>query len=93
MSDITAPFREPDEDAIAFTFGHGETLVSYWHEDGHLLVRLMKAVVPQTTGTDVTGQAIAAEGPPVWLLFEDTAAVRLLCDYMVAIAEKGDASK
>lgn len=70
----------------SFMFGHGETLISHWLNEGHAMLRLVKADVAQEPGTVVTGQDLAHDGQFVWLLFEDPAALRRLADYLNAAA-------
>lgn len=83
-----------ESEAIAYVFGHGETLIRYWFAEGHVLLKLQRAREPQTPGTVVTGKDVEIDRdiPSVWLMFEDAEAVRRMRDFFDTMARDLDAS-
>lgn len=76
------------DEPIAFALGHGETLIAHWYADGHALLRFQRAAEAKTPGTVVTGQDVEIDRdvPAVWLMFEDSAAVCRMRDYLDTVA-------
>lgn len=92
VAEVARPSSEPE--AIAYVFGHGETLIGYWFAEGHVLLKLQRACEPQAPGTVVTGKDVEIDRdvPAVWLMFEDAEAVRRMRDFLDTMARDLDAS-
>lgn len=87
-------WKDGQPEAIAYVFGHGETLIGYWFAEGHVLLKLQRAREPQTPGTVVTGKDVEIDRdiPPVWLMFEDAEAVRRMRGFFDTMARDLDTS-